>query len=84
SRQRQQQGQARPNAGLQGAALDAHCVLDADGRQLLNQAMRRLHGSARATHRALRVARTIADLDGQERLQARHVAEALQYRCSLR
>ena len=42
--------------------------------------MRRLRGSARVLHRTLRVARTIADLEGAERLGARHVAQAVQYR----
>ena len=48
--------------------------------QPLLQAMRRLAGSGRAMHRALRVARTIADLDGQDMLGASHVAQAVQYR----
>ncbi len=54
--------------------------MDADAQALLHQAMRRLTGSARAMHRALRVARTIADLDGQTVLAASHVAQAVQYR----
>ncbi|MNL79562.1 Competence protein ComM [compost metagenome] len=54
--------------------------MDDAARSLMSQAMRRLKGSARAMHRALRVARTIADLDGQDRLAACHVAQAVQYR----
>ena len=54
------------------------------GRELLLQAMRRLRGSARVLHRTLRVARTIADLEGAEQLGARHVAQAVQYRAEER
>ena len=72
--------QDKPNAALAGAELDRHCALDESGRELLRQAMRRLRGSARVLHRTLRVARTIADLEGAERLGARHVAQAVQYR----
>ena len=72
--------QGKINAGLAGAELDEFCVMDADAQTLLQQAMRRLTGSARAMHRALRVARTIADLDGQAVLAASHVAQAVQYR----
>ncbi|QVQ29080.1 YifB family Mg chelatase-like AAA ATPase [Achromobacter deleyi] len=79
-RERQQARQGKPNAGLAGAELDRFCVMDGDARSLLLQAMRRLAGSARAMHRALRVARTIADLDGEDVLAARHVAQAVQYR----
>ncbi len=79
-RERQHARQGKPNAGLAGAELDEFCPMEADALALLQQAMRRLTGSARAMHRALRVARTIADLDGQDVLAARHVAQAVQYR----
>ncbi|WP_313619481.1 YifB family Mg chelatase-like AAA ATPase [Achromobacter sp.] len=79
-RERQHNRQGKPNAGLVGAELDEFCAMDADALALMQQAMRRLRGSARAMHRALRVARTIADLDGQDKLAARHVAQAVQYR----
>lgn len=54
--------------------------MDGEARALLLQAMRRLAGSGRALHRALRVARTIADLEGVDVLGATHVAQAVQYR----
>lgn len=79
-RERQQARQGKPNASLAGPELERFCVMDPDAQALLLQAMRRLAGSARAMHRALRVARTIADLDGEDVLAARHVAQAVQYR----
>ncbi len=79
-RERQHARQGKPNAGLAGPELERHCPMDSEARDLLLQAMRRLAGSGRAMHRALRVARTIADLDGQDTLGARHVAQAVQYR----
>jgi magnesium chelatase family protein len=57
-----------------------HCRPDAAGRALLDAAFERLGLSAAALHRVLRVARTLADLAGAERLGAAHVAEAVQYR----
>ncbi|GLK94238.1 ATP-dependent protease [Achromobacter xylosoxidans] len=81
-RQRQQARQGKANAALAGAELDEHCRLDGEAQALLLQAMRRLAGSARAMHRALRVARTIADLEGEDSLGARHIAQAVQYRRS--
>jgi magnesium chelatase family protein len=68
------------NAMLSNAALREHCVLDAAGARLIADAVDRGGMSARAVHRALRVARTIADLAGEERVSALRLAEALQYR----
>ena len=68
------------NAHLSHAALREHCALDAAGRQLVADAVDRGGMSARGVHRALRVARTIADLAGEERVTALRLAEALQYR----
>ena len=54
---------------------------DSDGRRLLEHASRGLGLSARAYHRILRVARTIADLAGEEQISSTHLAEAIAYRC---
>ncbi|HLW04437.1 MAG TPA: YifB family Mg chelatase-like AAA ATPase [Azoarcus sp.] len=72
--------QAGPNALLGPAEVDQHCLLDASGRALLDEAMRRLGLSARGYHRVLKVARTIADLAEAKNIGAAHVAEAVQYR----
>ena len=68
------------NALLANAALAEHCALDASARQLVADAVDRGGMSARGAHRALRVARTIADLAGEECVSALRLAEALQYR----
>ena len=68
------------NAMLSQTALHRHCALDATGTRLVADAVDRSGMSARAVHRALRVARTIADLEGEERVTALRLAEALQYR----
>ena len=68
------------NARLDGKALEAHAVPDAAGQALLSQAVARLGLSARAYHRLLRVARTIADLAGAEQISTAHLAEAIQFR----
>jgi magnesium chelatase family protein len=60
--------------------LRRYCVLDAEGQELLQAAMDELGLSARAHDRILRVARTIADLEGAERIRAPHVAEAIGFR----
>lgn len=72
--------QAKPNAQLGPADVDLHCTPDAQGEALLRQAMQRLSLSARAYHRILKLARTIADLAGAPHVLAAHVAEAIQYR----
>jgi magnesium chelatase family protein len=56
------------------------CPLAAAAQALLDAAFERLGLSARAVHRVLKVARTLADLAGADRLSAAHVAEAIQYR----
>jgi magnesium chelatase family protein len=70
----------RCNAEMQSRHLRRWCKLDDSTRTLLEGAIRKLGLSARATDRILKVARTIADLAGDEHLQTHHVAEAIQYR----
>ncbi|WP_129134782.1 YifB family Mg chelatase-like AAA ATPase [Luteimonas sp. YGD11-2] len=80
SRALQQARSGRCNAQLDQAATTAHCRLRAAEQQLLERAIESLQLSARAMHRILRVARTIADLDGSADILAPHLAEALTYR----
>jgi magnesium chelatase family protein len=68
------------NAHLRGNALDTGAALDTAGRALLGEAIEQLGLSARAYDKVRRMARTIADLEGSERINAVHVAEAVQYR----
>jgi magnesium chelatase family protein len=70
----------RTNAEADGALLDRIAAPDEAGRQLLAQAAEKMRLSARGYHRVLRVARTIADLDGGGGVARGHVAEALSYR----
>jgi magnesium chelatase family protein len=80
ARERALQRQGVANQALQARAIDDHLRLDDAALKFLSLAATRLGWSARATHRALRVARTIADLAGAEAMQVEHLAEAMQYR----
>ncbi len=79
-----QRFQAEPtlqcNADMQSRHLRRWCPLDSNTQALMENAVRKLGLSARATDRILKVARTIADLDQSDQVQAQHVAEAIQYR----
>lgn len=68
------------NAMMNAKMLREHCMPDAAARAMLERAMERLSLSARAYDRILKVARTIADLAGVDRIEAAHVAEAINYR----
>lgn len=68
------------NAEADGTLLEEAAAPDADGRSLLTTAAERLKLSARGYHRVLRVARTLADLDGAAAVRRIHIAEALSYR----
>ena len=70
----------RCNADLQGADLDRVCELEPEARRLASKAAETRSFSARGYHRALRVARTLADLDGVDRLTSRHISEAFRFR----
>ncbi len=68
------------NADMRVAEVRQFCELDIEGQTLIKAAMTQLQLSARAYHRILKLARTIADLAGEENIQPTHLAEALQYR----
>ncbi len=68
------------NAQMRSSELQQWCVLDEASRQLLEKAIERLGLSARASDRIIKVARTIADLAGDEQLKSAHLAESIQYR----
>lgn len=68
------------NAELTPKLTQKYCKLDEEGRNLLQKAFEKLGLSARAYGRILKVARTIADLDGSKNIEQKHIAEAIQYR----
>lgn len=76
--------QGKHNHALQGQEIDQFILLDEAAVKFLNVAATRLGWSSRSTHRALKVARTIADLAGARTTQVSHVAEAMQYRRTLK
>ena len=68
------------NSHVEGELLEDIAALDEAGLRLLREAAERMHLTARGYHRVLRVARTLADLDGKDAVRRLHVAEALAYR----
>ncbi|MET0218655.1 MAG: YifB family Mg chelatase-like AAA ATPase [Burkholderiales bacterium] len=79
ARARQIERQKKPNARLATREIDKWCATDEPGQALLKQAVSRLGLSARAYHRILKVARTIADLAGAQNISSAQLAEAIQY-----
>jgi magnesium chelatase family protein len=80
ARDRQRRRSPLPNAALPPRALERAVELDAEARELISRAVDQLGLSARAYGKVLKVARTVADLEGEERVRAPHVAEAIQGR----
>jgi magnesium chelatase family protein len=68
------------NARMSSRLTRSHCIIDDEGQELLKSAMNDLHMSARAHDRILKVAHTIADLDGSAEIKPDHLGEAIQYR----
>ena len=83
ARERQIERAGKPNAALGNREVLRDCALTANDRRLLERALDQLGLSARAYHRILRVARTIADLAGREAILTAHLTEAIQYRRAL-
>ncbi|APW41288.1 YifB family Mg chelatase-like AAA ATPase [Rhodoferax saidenbachensis] len=84
ARARAQLRQGKTNQALAGQEIDTHAQLDPAALKFLQSASAQLGWSARGTHRALKIARTIADLAGSDTTELVHVAEAMQYRRVLR
>src|SRR4051812_3914556 len=80
ARDRQMSRDGKLNARLQGRTLRARTPLDRDARRIFDLALTRLALTARGHDRVLRVARTIADLEGSDGIRAEHLGEALQFR----
>jgi magnesium chelatase family protein len=80
ARERQWQRQVKNNAALGTREIEQYCTLNEEQRELMARAMEKLGLSARAYHRVLKVARTIADLASSECIQTAHLREALSYR----
>jgi magnesium chelatase family protein len=80
AQKRQQERQGKSNTNLSGKTLEKYCVLGSKETQLVDAAIHRLKLSARAYHRILRVARTLADLDNVDSIGIKHLSEAFSYR----
>lgn len=79
-RKRFSKNKINSNAEMNSRDIKKYCQLDSRGENLLAQAVEAMNLSARAYHRILKLARTIADLDGKDNIESYHIAEALQYR----
>jgi magnesium chelatase family protein len=75
--------QGKSNSRMSTHDIDRHCRLDAAGEEQLWKAMVQYHWSARAYHRVLKLARTVADLADSEQIADGHVSEAINFRRSL-
>ena len=71
------------NSELTPKLIKKYCHLDDTSANLLKEAVRKFNLSARAYDRLLKLSRTIADLDASEQIQAKHIAQAIQYRSNI-
>jgi magnesium chelatase family protein len=79
----QTQRQGKPNAQLEPKEIEEFCELPLDAKTLLVRAAQRLQWSSRASHRVIKLARTIADLEASRKISASHIAEAVSFRRAL-
>ena len=68
------------NAGITAAEIEEYCELDSEGKRMMSQVFDRMELTARTYHKILKVARTIADLAGEDRIRTEHLTEAVGYR----
>ncbi|MET0123589.1 MAG: hypothetical protein ABW124_21360 [Candidatus Thiodiazotropha sp. 6PLUC9] len=80
ARDRQQQRQGKTNQALAGSEIETHIQIAESNQALLQRAIDQLGLSMRAYHRIIKVARTIADLEDQSQIGAKHISEAIGYR----
>ncbi len=81
AQQRQRKRSGKLSSVLNNKEIDKFCTITKKDKRLLHQVMERFQLSARAYHRILKVARTIADLDKSESIATEHITEAIGYRC---
>ena len=68
------------NSKLSGEMIKKYCEINLESQKLMKSAFSKLNLTIRGYYKILKIARTIADLDGEEKIQTKHVAEAIQYR----